>query len=146
MPQIRIFASFDDRHDADLRDLLVEQSNRYGSRFEVVDADRRGSKAAAGQRGPRAGIRDSDEVVVICGEHTDESPSVSLAIDIAREEGKPYMLLWGRRDRMCTKPETALTSDGMYSWTRAILESQMEMTIRQAQPRVIPDSCKRKDR
>jgi hypothetical protein len=146
MAQIRIFASFDDRHDGDLRDLLVEQSNRYGSRFEVVGMGRSGSTGGGGSQDSRAGIRDSDEVVVICGEHTDESPSVSLEIEIAREESKPYMLLWGRRDRMCTKPETALATDGMYSWTRSILESQMETTIRQAQPRVIPDSCKRKDR
>lgn len=146
MAHIRIFVSFDERYDADLNDLLREQSNRFGSAFEVVESGRSGAHDGRGSEDPRRRIRESDEVVVICGEHTDESLSVSVELDIAREESKPYMLLWGRRDRMCTKPEGALATDGMYSWTREVLESQMGMTIRRAQPRVIPESCKRRDR
>jgi len=146
MAQIRIYVSYDERFDADLNELLCEQSNRFGSAFEVVDGGRRGAHGDRGSVDSRAGIRESDEVVVICGEHTDESLSVSAELEMAREEGKPYMLLWGRRERMCTKPHGALPGDGMYSWTREVLESQMGMTIRRAEPRVIPESCKRRDR
>ena len=67
---------------------------------------------------------------------------MSIELEIAREEGKPYMLVWGRRDRMCTKPEGALPGEGMYSWTREILESQINIAIRSATPRVIPESYK----
>ena len=146
MAQIRIFVSYDERHDADLNDLLLEQSNRYGSTFEVIDGEQSAQRGDYPSPDPRLGIREADEVVVICGEHTDESLRVSVELDIAREESTPYMLLWGRRDRMCTKPDGALPSDGMYSWTRDVLESQIGMTIRRAQPRVIPESCKRRDR
>ena len=69
---------------------------------------------------------------------------MSLELDITREEEKPYLLVWGRRDQMCTKPEGALPGDGMYSWTHDILESQMAATLRAATPRVIPDAYKRR--
>jgi hypothetical protein len=31
----------------------------------------------------------------------------------------------------------------VYRWTRDVLESQMAMTIRNAQPLVVPENCKR---
>jgi hypothetical protein len=68
---------------------------------------------------------------------------VAAELRIAREEGKPYLLLWGRRELMCTKPEGAKPSDAMYSWTRDILESQLSATLRNAGPLEVPESCKR---
>jgi hypothetical protein len=146
MARIRIFVSFDDRYDADLNELLRRQSKRSGSVFDVVGCERGNSRESGGFEDTRPDIRSADEVVVICGEYTHESLRVSAELDIAREEGKPYMLLWGRRDRMCTKPLGAERENGMYSWTHQILESQMGIAIRRATPRVIPDSCKRMDR
>ncbi len=32
----------------------------------------------------------------------------------------------------------------MYSWTRAILESQISATIRDSKPLVVPENCKRR--
>ena len=52
---------------------------------------------------------------------------------IAREEERPYFLLWGRRELMCTKPTTAKSADAMYSWTWEILQSQI-LTIRRGAP------------
>jgi hypothetical protein len=146
MSRIRVFISFDERHDADLDALLRSQSNRRGSAFEVVGRSRGAGPGSLVGDDPRSAIRAADEVVVICGEHTDESIKVASDLEIAREEGKPYMLLWGRRDRMCTKPDGTKSDEGMYGWTRDGLESQMGMTLRRAKPRVIPDSCKRQDR
>ena len=40
---------------------------------------------------------------------------------MAQKEDKPYMLLWGRREQMCTKPAGARPADAIYSWTREIL-------------------------
>lgn len=44
---------------------------------------------------------------------------------IAQEENRPYVLLWGRRKPMCTRPATARPADSMYSWTLAILQDQI---------------------
>ena len=143
MPRIRIFVSFDADVDADLHDLLHAQSIRPGSAFELSAHSPSGEMTEARTVSSRARIRTADEVVVICGEHTNASPGVAAELRIAQEEEKPYLLLWGRRDLMCTKPDAAKTTDAMYSWTRDVLESQMSATLRNSKPLEVPESCKR---
>lgn len=141
---MRVFVSFDERHDIDLYETFVADSFRPGSSFEVVHDGSSAMQKRGWSGHPRASIRSADQVVFLCGEHTDESPRMALELDIAREETKPYMLVWGRRDCMCKKPEGALPTDGMYSWTREVLVDQMNVLLRSLTPREIPESCKRK--
>ena len=117
--QIRVFVSYDREHDGDLHDRLVEQASKSTNGFDADVAP---------------GIEVSPvivvvEVIIICGEHTDCSERVGTELRIAREEERPYFLLWGRRELMCTKPKTAKPADAMYSWTWEILQSQI-LTIR----------------
>jgi hypothetical protein len=144
MSRIRVFVSYDEHHDGDLRDLLDAQSRRAGSTFALVSETEGGTMSEAWEASSRRRIRAVDEVVVICGEHTDSSPRIAAEVRIAQEEHKPYLLVWGRRDRMCTRPEGALRGDAMYSWSREILESQMAVTLRHAKPLEVPESCKRR--
>jgi hypothetical protein len=143
MPTIRIFVSFDGDHDGDLHELLLAEAKSAGSAFEFAARSQDGMLTEAWSARSRTRIRDADEVLVICGEHTHASPRVAAELRIAQEEGKPYLLLWGRRELMCTKPEGAKSSDAMYSWTRDILETQISATLRSANPRPVPESCKR---
>lgn len=53
----------------------------------------------------------------MCGEYTHLASGVATELRIAREESKPYFLLWGRSGRQCTKPSTAATSDTIYNWS-----------------------------
>jgi len=144
MPRIRIFVSYDGEHDADLRDRLRAQSQRSTSGFELVACSQRGAMTKAWSNSSRSRICEADEVVVICGEHTHASATVAEELRIAHEEEKPYLLLWGRRDRMCKKPAGARTTDAMYSWTHDILETQLSATLKSAQPVHVPESCKRR--
>ncbi len=91
----------------------------------------------------RRRICDADEVIVICGEHTAASMPMSAELRIAQEKEKPYFLLWGRRESMCTKPAGAKRDEGMYSWTWDILQNQIVTTLRQAQSLEIPEHYKR---
>lgn len=143
MPDIRIFMSFDSDHDVDLYNRIAEQSLNASSGFEISDRSDSSTLTEIWEERVRRQIRNADEVIVICGEHTDASPRVSTELRIAREEQKPYFLLWGRRERMCTRPTGANATDSMYSWTREILQYQIGLTLRNAQPREIPDNCKR---
>jgi len=143
MPRIRIFVSFDGDHDGDLHDRLREEADRPGSRFEFLACSQGDVLSDAWIAQARTRIRSSDELVVICGEHTHESLRVAAELAIAREEGKPYVLLWGRRELMCTKPESARPADAMYSWTRDVLEAQLSATLRSSKPLEVPESCKR---
>ena len=146
MTRTRIYVSFDRENDKDLSEVLNAQSNRPGSTFEIVQSAKGNASHLGWGDGARTEIRAADEVLVICGESTHESSLVSLELAIAQEEEKPYMLLWGRRDKMCTKPDGARKLDAMYSWTRATLESQISATIRDSKPLVVPEDCKRVQR
>ena len=143
MNRTRLFVSFDREHDSDLSKLLHAQSEGTGATFEIVNDVCRKSSHPVGDADTRAAIRAVDEVLFICGENTHESLPVSLELAIAQDEDKPYMLLWGRREKMCMKPDGARKSDAMYSWTREVLDSQISATIRDAKPLVVPENCKR---
>ena len=62
-------------------------------------------------------IRKVDQVIVMCGEHTDTASGVSAELAIAQDEKKPYFLLAGRANKTCKKPKSAKTSDKLYKWT-----------------------------
>lgn len=110
------FISFDYDHDNDLRGNLVAQAENPESPFSITDW----SVWERIREGWRQVVRDRisrvDLVIVICGEHTHDAPGVTAELTIAREEGKPYFLLKGRRRRTCTRPRSALRTDVMHPW------------------------------
>ena len=113
----RAFTSFDFDYDEDLRNLLVGQAENPRSPFAIVDASVRYHLRGDWKKKVRNRIRRADLVIVMCGEHTHEAAGVAAEVKIAQEEGKPYFLLNGRRDGVCTKPTTALESDEIHEWT-----------------------------
>jgi hypothetical protein len=125
MPDVRIFMSFDPDNDEDLRDLLLEQSRRQCSGFEISARSEAATMTDRWDERVRRQISEVDEVIVICGEQ------------------KPYFLLWGRRERMCTKPAGSKRDDSMYSWTWEILQDQIITTLRNARPREVAERYKR---
>lgn len=143
MSRTRIFVLYDPDHDSDLDELLRAQSRRPGSSFEVMARTGRDRSGRGFGVGDRLKIKSADEVIVICGEHTHESAVVADELSMVQEEKTPYMLLWGRPGVMCTKPDGSRNTDAMYSWTREILESQIQATLRNARPIVVPANCRR---
>jgi hypothetical protein len=143
MPNVRVFMSFDPDNDADLRDLLLEQSRKQCSGFEISARSEDAVMTDRWDQKVRRQISAADEVIVICGEHTGSSVRVSAELRIAQEEQKPYFLLWGRRERMCTRPVGSKRDDTMYSWTWEILQEQIVATLRNAEPREVADRYKR---
>ena len=143
MSNVRIFTSFDPENDKDLHDLLLEQSLRQSSGFEISARSEGATMTDRWDDRERRQISQADEVIVICGEHTASSVRVSAELRIAQEEQKPYFLLWGRRERMCTRPVGSKRDDSMYSWTWEILQDQITTTLRNAQPREVADRYKR---
>lgn len=143
MSGVRIYLSFDVDHDRDLSEQLSKQSRRGGSGFEVSAHSEAGTLTERWCEGARRRIRDADQLIVICGEHTADSARVNEELRIAKEEGKPYFLLWGRRERMCTMPAAATRTACMYSWTWEILLQQISDSLRKAQPLEIPEQYRR---
>ena len=123
-----IYVSFDIHHDRELYERLLAQSGTSG--FTVAGGSETPFATEIWDARLRRRIRDADQMIVICGEHSDASRCMSDEIRIAQEEGTPYFLLWGRRQAMCTKPIGARNSEGMYNWTPAILQDQIGIGLR----------------
>jgi hypothetical protein len=127
-----VFVSFDTDHDGELCDRILAQSRMPGSGFMVSGASTRSPATEASREMTRRRIAQADQVIVICGEHTDASVGVFTELRAAQENEKPYIMLWGRRGVMCCKPEGAPTADGMFSWTQQILQDQLAFNERKA--------------
>ncbi len=117
MAKTRVFTSFDFDHDSDLRTMLVGQSKNPDTPFELADWSVQEAMTGNWKDKFRSRIRNTDLMVVICGEHTDTATGVSTELKIAQEEEKPYFLLWGRSGKTCKKPKAAEESDKIYNWT-----------------------------
>ena len=117
-------------HDRDLKKRLVEESREAGSGFEISGFSETTEPTDSWRDRARRRIEEADELIVICGQDTQDSKQVAAEIGIAQEQGKPYFLLWGRREAMCTKPSGARSGEAMYSWTPSIVRSQVAMTLR----------------
>lgn len=127
--KVRIFVSYDREHDRDLLDRLVEEASRATTGFEISGRSATRAPTDHWDERLRSAIQEADQVIAICGEHTAQSGRMGAELRIAQEEERPYFLLWGRREAMCTKPATARPADSMYSWTPEILQNQI-LTLR----------------
>lgn len=123
MANVRAFISFDFDHDEDLRNLLVGQAKNPDSPFVIADWSLKDPLTGDWKEKVRSRIKRTDQVIVICGEFTDTASGVSTELTIAREEKKPYFLLWGRKEKECKKPKSALGTDKIYKWTWDNLKS-----------------------
>jgi hypothetical protein len=143
MNQIDVSVSFDTAHDAELYELLVAESQEPGSGFAVSSCSERFSAEDVWSARVRRRVGRADQVIIICGEHTDEAIGVCNELRIVQEENKPYFLLWGRRDSMCTKPVGAKNADGMYSWTSEFVQEQIAQTSRTTHREMLARAMKR---
>lgn len=114
----RVYVSFDYDHDNDLYGDLVAQARNLDSPFTISDR----SLPSAVHDGPwkreaRHRIRQADLVIFICGVNTHSARGVEAEMSITHGEGKPYVLLQGRRGRTCSKPRNSRGSDAIHPWT-----------------------------
>jgi len=139
---VRIFVAFDVDHDQDLCDQMLASSGSQGI-FEVSGRSQDGAMTEPWQHRTKGQIAAADQVVVACGEHTDKSERVATELHMAREQEKPVILLWSRREGMCKKPVGARPDDSMYSWTPDILRDQLLANERKTLPVRVPERLKR---
>lgn len=116
MAKVPVFISFDYDHDATLKEFIVGQAKHEDSPFEIVDHSIKEASVDWKDKA-RSRIKRADQVIVLCGKHTDTATGVNVEIAIAREEKTPYFLLAGYSDGGNKKPTSALSTDKMYKWT-----------------------------
>jgi len=120
--KVRVFISFDYDYDSDLKILLVGQSKKDDSPFEISDWSIKEELSGDWKEKARKRIKQVSVVIVICGEHTDVATGVNAELKIAQEEEIDYFLLHGRSEKVCKKPKSAKSSDKVYKWTWENLE------------------------
>lgn len=113
----RAFISFDFEHDDDLRTMLVGQAAHPDTPFEIKDRSIKEHLTGDWKEKVRRRMANIDVVIIICGQYTNSASGVAAELSIARDAGKPYFLLWGRSNKTCVKPSSALSSDKIYKWT-----------------------------
>jgi hypothetical protein len=116
MPNPRAFIAFDYDHDEFLRVALVGQSKHPDTDFAIADWSVKVPFVGDWKAKVRTRIKQVDQVIVICGEHTHLATGVAAELEIARDEKKPYFLLKGYKDKTCYAPTSALASDKIYKW------------------------------
>jgi hypothetical protein len=114
---VRVFTAFDYDHDENLRNLLMGQSKHPDTPFEMHDWSVKEPFPSDWKSKVRTRIRSVEQVIVLCGQYTHLATGVSVELVIAREERKPYFLLWGYADKTCTRPTSAAADDKIYKWT-----------------------------
>ncbi len=114
--KVPVYISFDYDNDSDLKTLLVGQATNEDSPFAIADWSIK-DESDEWKDDARKRIKRVDQVIVICGEHTETATGINAEITIAREEEKPYFLLAGRASGKNKKPTAALSTDKMYDWT-----------------------------
>ena len=140
MNQIQVFVSFDIEHDRELFEELRTQSSSSG--FAVLGCSERHTATDVWNERARRRIRNADQVIFICGEHTEASASMSTEIRIAQQEQTPYFLLWGRRESMCTKPVGAKSAEGMYIWSTQVLQDQIAIASRSTRTDAVAENLR----
>lgn len=113
----RAFIAFDFDHDEDLRNLLAGQSKHPDTPFEIKDRSLKEPLTGDWKEKVRRRMDNVDLVIVLCGQYTHLATGVGAELTIAQEKTKPYFLLKGRADKICTKPTSALATDKVYNWT-----------------------------
>lgn len=117
MAKQRVFISFDYDHDEDIKILLAGQAKLDDSPFDFKDASVKEHLTGDWKEKVKGRINNCDQVIVLCGTSTHTAEGVAAELEIAKEIQKPYFLLKGRAEKVCTKPTSATDSDSMYNWT-----------------------------
>jgi hypothetical protein len=113
----RVFISFDYDNDADIKTMLVGQAKLEDSPFDFTDASVKEHMTGDWKEKVKRRLQNCDQVIILCGTHTNTATGVNAELKIAQELKMPYFHLEGRSSKTCYKPAAALSTDKMYDWT-----------------------------
>lgn len=117
MKKIKAFISFDYDHDLEIKNALVAQADLDDSPFEINDISIKQAIDSNWKAYARRKIKESDVVIFLCGNYTDNATGVAAEMSITQEENKNYFLLCGRSNGNVKKPKNSKASDKVYKWT-----------------------------
>ncbi|MCI0630121.1 MAG: TIR domain-containing protein [Phycisphaerales bacterium] len=116
MAKPRVFISFDIA-DRDVKQNLVTQAADPKCPFTFVDNSIPQALPDKWVPEARRLIRDSDFVIVLCGDQTHQATGVETELQITKELKKPYALIKATRQYTPTRPRSASPTEPMYPAT-----------------------------
>ncbi len=116
MAKKRVFISFDFDNDEDIKIMLAGQAKLPDSPFDFTDASVKEHMTGDWKEKVKRRLTNCDVAIILCGANTHMAAGVSAELAIVKELGLPYFLLHGRKDKQCSKPQTAHITETMYSW------------------------------
>lgn len=117
MNKKRVFISFDIDHDEGTKKMLAGQASLPDSPFDFKDNSVKNHLTGDWKEKVRRRMDNVDVVIVLCGTQTHTATGVSAELEIAKEKNMQYFLLGAYKDKNCTKPKSASSSDKVYNWT-----------------------------
>ena len=117
MNKVRCFVSFDYDNDLSQYNLLIGQSRKEDSPFEIADWSIKEAISRDWEDKARQKIKQCEVVIVLCGKNTHTATGVSKELEIAQNENINYFLLGAYSNGGNTKPIAAKYSDKIYDWT-----------------------------
>ncbi len=131
--KIPVFISFDYDHDATLKEFLVGQAKNDDSPFFIEDWSIKDASADRKDKA-RTRIKRADQVIVICGKHTDTATGVNADFKIARAETTPFFLLAMRSRKQFSiwfqRSRGIISDTAACSWRRRGFEPSPSSTPR----------------
>lgn len=113
----RAFISFDYDNDSTVKMYLAGQAKNPDSPFDFKDNSVKAHLTGDWETKVERRMDNIDVVIVLCGTKTHTAAGVAAELKIAKQLGKPYFLLAAYKDKHCTKPTSAASSDKVYNWT-----------------------------
>ena len=113
----RVFISFDIDNDEETKNVLVLQQRNSRSPFEFKDNSVKKHLTGNWEEKVKQRMDNVDVVLVLCGTKTHTAKGVAIELKIAKEKNKSYFLLAAYKDKKCTKPTSAGSSDKLHKWT-----------------------------
>ena len=92
MTDVRVFVSYDPVHDRGLYDLILAQSRMQSSGFSIVGSSERDAPETQCSEKTALSIREASQMIIICGEHSESSASMTAELKKA-EQGRQALLL-----------------------------------------------------
>jgi hypothetical protein len=115
MVRKNVYIAFD-FDDLGVKQNLIAEARRPDCPWSFVDNSISAAIPDRWAEDARRLIKQSECIIVLCGEQTHQAKGVAIEVQLAQELGKPYFLLSGSRRGTPTKPMHARVEDKIWTY------------------------------
>ncbi|MCW5767086.1 MAG: hypothetical protein KIT19_00230 [Phycisphaeraceae bacterium] len=122
MAKKKVYVAFD-YDDLGVKQNLIVESQRPDCSWEFIDNSISHAVPERWTLEAERLIRESEFVIVLCGEQTHQAPGVATEVQLAQKLGRRYFLLSGTRIGMPTRPKHSRADDKIWTYRWPTLQT-----------------------